>query len=333
MQKLQHSLLSPVEITESVERAIAQKRAVLIHGMPGVGKSSIARQIADRQNRQLIDMRGATLNPTDVQGMPWVVDGKFTFLPGYFLPSTGNALIIIDEINRAPMSVMNALMQFALDRRVGENVLSPDVDVIAAANYTTDGGGVSKMPAALSMRFRHLHLRVDPTDWRVWAINNRINVATIGYIGWRGADALHDFDPTALTSPNPRSWAWVSQITDDPPTRPEIMLAEIEGEVGRERAIDYMAYLKTMKDRPNIDAIIQNPTGAPIPDSSELKFATAAALSGRATDNNFGRIIQYLDRLPAEYASFAIMAAVKRVPSLVMVPEYTQWFLAHPEIQ
>ena len=46
-----------------------------------MGKSSIAKQVADKYNLEVIDLRLTELDSSDIQGLPYFKDGKSTFLP------------------------------------------------------------------------------------------------------------------------------------------------------------------------------------------------------------------------------------------------------------
>ena len=58
------------EMTVTVERMIKAKIVPLIQSSPGVGKSSIVHQIAEKYNLKLIDLRLASSDPTDLSGLP-----------------------------------------------------------------------------------------------------------------------------------------------------------------------------------------------------------------------------------------------------------------------
>ena len=57
-----------------------------IVGSPGCGKSQIVKEIANEYGLKLIDCRLSTMEPTDLQGLPWIQDGKAQFNPYSFFP-------------------------------------------------------------------------------------------------------------------------------------------------------------------------------------------------------------------------------------------------------
>jgi MoxR-like ATPase len=111
-------------ITKVVNKLIAQKLPVFIWGPPGIGKSSIVKQIATSQELEFLDLRLSLLDPTDLKGIPFFnaetkegVWAKPSFLPS----DTGSkGILFLDEINTAPPAVQASAYQLILDRKVGE---------------------------------------------------------------------------------------------------------------------------------------------------------------------------------------------------------------------
>lgn len=94
-------------------------------GSPGVGKSDVIKQVAADHNLKVIDFRLSTADPTDLSGLPFMKDGRSTYLPNEAFPlesdpiptyvdANGNTqqyagwLLFLDEISNAPMSVQAA---------------------------------------------------------------------------------------------------------------------------------------------------------------------------------------------------------------------------------
>lgn len=67
---------------------------------------------------------------------------------------------------------------------------------------------------------------------------------------------------------------------------------------------------------PDVDTILMNPRGAPVPEDASAQYAVASALAHCACDTNFDRICAYLDRLPTEFRVLCVRDATLRDPSL-----------------
>ena len=85
-------------------------RSVMIWGPPGVGKSAIVAQVAERHSLQLVDLRLSQLAPTDLRGLP-VADGKVSrWLPPEFLPNDGKGVLFLDELPHLYVLATTSLM-------------------------------------------------------------------------------------------------------------------------------------------------------------------------------------------------------------------------------
>ena len=79
------------------------------------------------------------------------------------------------------------------------------------------------------------------------------------------------------------------------------------------------------RELPNVDAILLNPTGEPVPDLPTAQYAVATALAHRASDTNFDRICLYLDRMPTEFRVLSVCDATLRDPRIKYTAGYTKW--------
>ena len=174
-------------LTTVLENLLDQPWAAFIWGAPGIGKSSIVRQIAERRRMPLIDIRASLLDPTDLRGIPMIQDGTAVWCPPSFLPKKSDkpGILFLDEINAAPPLVQAALYQLILDRRVGEYELPEGWRIIAAGNRREDKAVTFRLSSALANRFIHLNLEVDPDDWHAWATNRGIIPEVTAFLKYR----------------------------------------------------------------------------------------------------------------------------------------------------
>ena len=107
-----------------------------VSASPGIGKSQIAHQIADTHNLQVIDMRLAGCDPTDLNGFPALKGERAKYLPFSDFPIEGDSLpdgksgwlLLLDELSSAPRGVQAAAYKLILDRMTGSNKLHEKVD-------------------------------------------------------------------------------------------------------------------------------------------------------------------------------------------------------------
>ena len=324
--------MTPSELALAVETCIHASEPACIWGEPGIGKSDIVHQIGKRNSLAVRDVRAVLLDPVDLRGLPHVNgDGRAHWAIPEFLPRDGAGILFLDELNRACTMVQNACLQLVRDRRVGEYELPPDWKIVSACNRESDGGGVTKMSSALSSRFIHLDCEPSLEDWCKWAVTHQIEPAVIAFLRFRPA-LLVKFERNAKAFPCPRTWEFISKITAQQPAK-NIEFAIFEGTVGHGAAVEYSAFLQLFRNIPSIDAILLNPTTAPVPmnDAASL-WAIASALSRRATDANFRRALTYLDRMPAEYGVMSVKDATARDAALCSTPEFTTWAVNHADV-
>ena len=102
-------------LTTVLENLLDQPWAAFIWGAPGIGKSSIVRQIAERRRMPLIDIRASLLDPTDLRGIPMIQDGTAVWCPPSFLPKKSDkpGILFLDEINAAPPLVPRSISSFS----------------------------------------------------------------------------------------------------------------------------------------------------------------------------------------------------------------------------
>jgi MoxR-like ATPase len=158
--------VKPTEIRKALETLIPLQQPAFVWGAPGVGKSDTMRQVTAALNRVLIDIRAVLLDPVDLRGLPSINgDSRAHWCPPAFLPTGGEGVLFLDELNAAPPLTQAACYQLVLDRQLGEYRLPDGWTVIAAGNRETDKAVTHRMPSALANRFVHLDFEVNLDDW------------------------------------------------------------------------------------------------------------------------------------------------------------------------
>ena len=67
----QNRTVTPNEAKNALTHCIQLQRPIMMWGAPGIGKSDIVKQIAETQNREVIDIRLPLWEPTDIKGIPY----------------------------------------------------------------------------------------------------------------------------------------------------------------------------------------------------------------------------------------------------------------------
>ena len=307
------------------------RQPVFIWGGPGVGKSAIVRQLAQSLKQTLQDIRALLLDPVDLRGLPFLgADNRSKWATPDFLPQGGEGILFLDELNAAPAMVQASCYQLVLDRKLGEYTLPDGWAIVAAGNRDSDRGATTRMPTPLRNRFVHLDFEVDLQEWCEWAIGAGIRPEVIAFLRFR-QELLSAFDRDANAFPSPRSWEFVSRILD---ATPDCSLEHelFVGAVGTGAATEFAAFLRTFRELPNIDAILLNPHKEPVPESAAAQYAVASALAHCATDLNFDRVCNYLDRMPTEFSVLCVRDASLRQPAVKHTAAFTRWATANHHV-
>jgi MoxR-like ATPase len=278
--------MTPSALKEYLQKLITNKLplSTMIWGAPGIGKSSVVKQIADENRLQFIDLRLSQLAPTDLRGLPVAIPanqengnlGTSTWYPPEFLPSSGVGILFLDELNMAPPAMQGVAQQLILDRRVGAYQVPDGWYIWAAGNRKEDRASVFEMPSPLANRFLHLEVDVDFNSFKTYALGTGFHEQIIAFLSYRPS-LLHKLNPQHHTWPSPRSWEMASKLHS-------ANLA-ISPAVGRETAAEFDAFVALYQNIPDLTLIIAG-QGDHInfPKEPSARYATTIGLTVRAND-------------------------------------------------
>ena len=145
---------------------------------------------------------------------------------------------------------------------------------------------------------------------------------------------LHSFDPKRSDEkafPTPRSWEFVSNILSASPPQ-EIEFDLIKGTVGEAAAAELVGFLRICRKIPSPDAILMNPNKAEVSNDPAVLYAICGALASRATDQTFGKIVEYLNRLPDEFSVLGIRDCTAANENLFNTKAYIDWAVKHESV-
>ena len=183
---------------------------VMLWGVPGIGKTSIARQLAHLlgMDDDFVVMLGSQMSPEDL-AVPFITPEHTTVLcPPAYLADGRPKFILIDEVNAAEQDVMRAFFSLILDRRVGHYTLPPGSVVMSTGNPIDSNSVARPLPTPLMTRMFHAELKLESAKpWLDWAYANQVHPLVTGYIEERGLKALlGETRGDDKLSTNPRSW-------------------------------------------------------------------------------------------------------------------------------
>lgn len=294
--------LRPAQLRTLLSKFIPAKLPLLISGAPGVGKSDIVATACAEAGVDCIVSHPVVSDPTDFKGMPWVADGRATFLPfgelEQLISATKPTAFFLDDLGQAPASVQAAAMQLILARRINGHKVSPHVVFLAATNRRTDKAGVTGILEPVKSRFVSLvELVASLDDWRPWAASAGIAPEIRAFLNLRPA-LLSAFKPSAdmVNSPSPRAWHNLSRaLAVDLPR--DLELPTVQGAIGPEAAVEFVGFRRVWESMVSPDVVLTSPHTAPIPAEPSTLYAVVTAIALRVQRDSVGRYMQYLERV------------------------------------
>jgi hypothetical protein len=321
--------MKAVDISKSLDKLIEAQIPVFVWGSPGIGKSSIIKQIAVDKNLEFVDLRLSLLDPTDLKGIPFFDkdNHEAVWASPNFLPKNPDSkgILFLDEINTAPPSVQASAYQLVLDRKVGDYELPKGWSIVAAGNHESDRGVVYRMPPPLANRFVHLSMEVSFEDWKIWAYDNGIESSIIAFLQY-DSTKLFDFDPSKnqKSFPTPRSWEYVHKILASG-IESTLLFDIVSGAVGSESATAFMSFRKVMNRLPDIEKLLNNEDVKVEHDSQVLFALIAGVITNIKQDSSKVKIdnaLKFSLTLPKE---FSVMLVKDMQQNKINVEASTVW--------
>jgi hypothetical protein len=308
---------------ENAKNMIDQYAAALFNGevdkvdpinlqaKPGVGKSAIIAQIAEKYNAKMIDLRLSSQDPTTLTGMPYVTNEEMRHSTPEWFPENDdeNVIIFFDEITNAPVSTQQAAYRLILDRTIDNGKMFPKKTlIISAGNNRNDGGGSKDLLAPLANRFG-LHMQVNPDHaaFTNYAVSKGFNKEIIGFLNF-SPDFIHKMpeNKADLSFPSPRSWEAVNNHMNIIGKSNTDMLSQVvAGTIGEAAASKFMSYFKYKSKLPDFDKIANgeqeytvdtNDIGLLFSLTTSVAFVSARLIDDNDKTENIKKIVGQLPK-------------------------------------
>jgi len=247
-----------IDEAKEVLKFIMQNGEVpVLVGEAGIGKTEIIKRIGAETNRNVIILMLSQMEPGDLLGLPSrdEKNQKTIYYKPDWWPESGDTIIFLDEINRAHISVRNAVMQLLLDKRIHNNVLPEGTWLVAAMNPETDNYEVEQiMDQAFMDRFVWIKVINPLPDWiKFMAATKRAHfdyLTAIENVYKVGSQAFEtdDFSLPELR-PTPRALERLGKLLVNCPNHLKQYLNELSlgivGKIGPKIIQEYFNSIKT----------------------------------------------------------------------------------------
>jgi hypothetical protein len=243
------------------------------------------------------------------------------------------AIVFLDEFGQADGDTKKAAAQLMLKGEVGPHRLHEGVGIIAASNGKGDRSGVTKSFDFLINREDEINITDDLTSWQDWAVTRgNVMPLTIAFATQNPQIVWLEGVPTEQGPwTTPRSLVMADrllqkkaqrnggQLPDDPAT-----VEQITGIMGA-GAAQYFAFVKLEREMPKYADIVKNPKGVKVPSKPDAQMLVCYSLAHSIQLKDAAPVIEYMERMPKEFAVTFATTAARRQPMLAMDPAFDKW--------
>lgn len=304
-----------------------------VWGTQGVGKTTIVGDTYEAMGYKMVHLLLASQEPGDLIGLLHKDEktGTVSHLPPKWFPFEGKVCVFLDELNRAPMEVIQVMFPFILSGTIHTHQAGPEVVIVAAGNYNTGQFNVTDTSdAAWMSRFCHLDFEPSLEDFVTYADKagkNTISDFIRAYPEMLRVEPKEKLN-LSLLQPDPR--AWLNQVfplesEDINDCRYEV----VAGIVGPTAAAAYMTHrtcnLETLKAKDVLDNYPSyRPQVQKLSDPNDNRFDLLDRVSNEIvkimedtsiTDSQLSNYRQFLLDIPLEM-SLKIIDKIQGTPKL-----------------
>lgn len=294
-----------------------RRRATMLWGTRGVGKSSIVRQVAAHFAVPLVDLRLTTIEPVDIRGAIYADDtlAKTVWFPPEFLPSPEEpqGVLFLDELTAADQRLQISAYSLILDRKVGNYHLPDGWQVVAAGNASFHGAVSHDMGTALADRMFHFNVQTVIEAFLAHALANDFAPEVMAYLKVR-PDKLDDTQAQLaadhLVGASPRGWEDISNVLKSGMSDTAKRMF-VQGRIGAANAAEFFGVLREIAAGADVVRLLAAKPGpetaALLPRTLDGLYGLIYGLVAAATDETrMARAMEIVEQLPDAKGTVAL---------------------------
>jgi hypothetical protein len=314
-----------------------------VQSSPGMGKSSIMRDICAEQHLHLIDHRLSTSAPEDMSGLPEFytdADGnrRARFVPFDIFPIVGQTpppgslgwMLFLDEANSGTKMVQAACYKLILDKMTGQYPLHERVAITMAGNLSTDRAITNALSTAMQSRIIHIEMEINHQEWlEDVAYTQRYDDRVIAFLNWK-EQYLMDFNPShnEKTFCCPRTWEFINKFLTAGVTVDDKTTSLFAGAITSGVAVEFVQFCQIYKDLITIEDVLRDPVGTPVPSGADRRWAVVSHLMAKVTDKNFGDVCRFINRMDLSFRVLFFRGLLVQQPDLRGHPDFANAMVA-----
>ena len=352
LTQAQEILHHQLQLLWEVPGMAEQLPPIMLWGSPGVGKSTLIRELCRSLDIGFVDVRLAQREPVDLRGLP-VPDGdevRWLLSSEWPRDPDSKGIILFDELTAADRTLQVAAYELILDRRLGDLYQVPEGWLICAAgNRSEDRAVAMTLSSALANRFCHLELEPSLEGWTRWATRQDLSPEVVAFLRFRPQSFFSMQGNLERGWPSPRSWERVARLLRVNQSLSEDSLAlMVHGLVGEGSGTEFLAFRRWAAELPDVPALLRGEVDFRNPERADQRHALCTALahylwkSSEKDQNlylkNFFRISM---QLSSDFATMAMMDALdgpdedsqlQRAEAIFGHPDFNAWSQLHGQV-
>ena len=296
-------------LIEQYANPVLRRRASMLWGTRGVGKSSIVQQLAAHYGVPLVDLRLTTIEPVDIRGAIYADDAqqRTVWFPPEFLPGPEQpaGILFLDELTAADQRLQISAYSLILDRRVGHYRLPDGWQVVAAGNASFHGAVSHDMGTALADRMFHFNVQAVIEAFVAYALAHGLAPEVMAFLQVR-PDKLDDTQAQLagdhLAGASPRGWEDVSRVLQSGLSDATKRLL-VQGRIGAANAAEFFGVLREIQAGVDVLRLLAARPGAEtlalLPRSLDALYGMIYGLVAACSDApTLTRALEVVEQLP-----------------------------------
>lgn len=326
-------------------------KSVMLRSGPGRGKTTTIEACAGKiagdlgKDIGIVTVSGPNLQPGDTVGFgvpkhndDGTSDMVFTrpFFwrteDGRLLEEYDGGIIFIDEEDKMDVDLKKVVGEMALSGRCGPHRLPPGWVVWMAGNRASDRSGSTKSLDHLINRRFEFEVTDDLHGWEEWATRAGVHHSIIAF-AMQNPHIVFPDGPPDRQGPfcTPRSLVAAGEVLvtlggntgklpDD-----ETAVEVTAGAIGNAASAQLFATIRLENETPEMSEIVKNPETAKLPGAPDAQMLVAYKLAALTEESTLEPVIQYIQRLPADFSVTFAKSLCTRNPSFIAKPAMLKW--------